>query len=137
MSQQKVVLETNIILFSLSNKSPYHWVFEKLQNEEFILCVTTEIILEYSEIIGNNMGKAYIEIFENFLDGLTNIQFLKTYYQFNLLEDPDNNKFVDCAVAANASYLVSHDKDFKKLAQIDFPKVEVINISEFKRRLSE
>ena len=137
MSQQKVVLDTNIILVSLSNKSPYHWVFEKLQNEEFILCVTTEIILEYSEIIGNNMGKAYIEIFENFLDGLTNIQFLKTYYQFNLLEDPDNNKFVDCAVAANASYLVSHDKDFKKLAQIDFPKVEVINISEFKRRLSE
>ena len=137
MSQQKVVLDTNIILVSLYNKSPYHWVFEKLQNEEFILCVTTEIILEYSEIIGNNMGKAYIEIFENFLDGLTNIQFLKTYYQFNLLEDPDNNKFVDCAVAANASYLVSHDKDFKKLAQIDFPKVEVINISEFKRRLSE
>ncbi len=38
----------------------------------------------------------------------------------------DDNKFVDCAVAANASFIVSHDKDFNILKEIDFPKAIII-----------
>jgi len=37
------------------------------------------------------------------------------------LKDEDDNKFVDCAIAANAGYLITHDKDFNILKQTDFP----------------
>lgn len=51
------------------------------------------------------------------------------------MKDEDDNKFVDCAIASNASYIVSHDKDFRLLASIDFPKVIVIDTDSFKEDL--
>ena len=44
----------------------------------------------------------------------------------------DDNKFVDCAIAANAKCIVSEDNHFNVLKFIPFPKVEVIGIDDFK-----
>ena len=39
--------------------------------------------------------------------------FLTPYYKFNLIKsDPDDNKFVDCAVIANAEFIVTEDRHF-------------------------
>ena len=41
------------------------------------------------------------------------ISFLTPYYKFNLIKsDPDYNKFVDCAVIANAKFIVTEDRHF-------------------------
>lgn len=45
--------------------------------------------------------------------------------------DPDDNKFVDCAIIAGATYIVSNDHHFSELEHYDFPKVEVRTLSEF------
>ena len=42
-----------------------------------------------------------------------------------------DNKFVDCAVAADAEYIVTNDAHFSVLKQIDWPKVAVLTIQEF------
>ena len=42
-----------------------------------------------------------------------------------------HNKFVDCAVFANADFIVSDDKHFKELENIDFPRVLVVRLEEF------
>lgn len=44
---------------------------------------------------------------------------------------PDDNKFVDCAIIANAKYIVTQDHHFDVLKNIDFPKVDVVNIQTF------
>ncbi|MDN8660490.1 PIN domain-containing protein, partial [Staphylococcus aureus] len=57
---------------------------------------------------------------------------LDAHFRFNLIqEDVDDNKFVDCAIAANASYIVSQDHHFDILKTIEFPKVELIDIDTF------
>ena len=57
--------------------------------------------------------------------------------RFNLIQsDVDDNKFVDCAIVANASYIVSQDHHFNILKNIDFPKVELIDIDTFVALLS-
>ncbi len=66
------------------------------------------------------------------IENLKNIEYITTLYRFRLLKDEDDDKFVDCAIAANANYIVSHDKDFNVLKNIDFPKVKVVSTSEFK-----
>jgi predicted nucleic acid-binding protein len=56
------------------------------------------------------------------------------FYKWNLITaDPDDNKFVDCAISANAKYIVSNDRHFKILENIDFPKVNISTIDEFKK----
>lgn len=134
MNQLRIVLDTNVLLVSLSSKSQYHWLFQKLLNEQFDLYITTEILMEYEEIIAL---KYHPEVAKNVLRTLLKLpnvhkQFI--YYHWYLIDtDPDDNKFVDCAVSANAHYLVSYDRHFDILKNVTFPKIAVIKLDEFKK----
>lgn len=58
------------------------------------------------------------------------------YFSLNLINaDPDDNKFADCAFAANADYIVTNDKDFNVLKSIPFPAIQVTDINSFKNTL--
>lgn len=129
---EKVVLDTNVLLVCISDRSRLHWIFQSLLSGEFILCVTTDILAEYAEIIEQHMGHIASESVMGIIENAKNIELITAYYRFNLLKDVDDNKFVDCAIAANANFIVSHDKDFNILKQIDFPKIKVINTNQFK-----
>ena len=54
-----------------------------------------------------------------------------------LLCENDDNKFVDCAIAGNATYIVSNDSHFDVLKQTDFPKLVVKRIQEFSKILEQ
>jgi putative PIN family toxin of toxin-antitoxin system len=134
---ERIVVDTNVLLVSISERSKLHWLFKGLLTQQFMLCVTTDILAEYAEIIEQHMGHHVSESVMGVFDNLPNIVLITSYYKFQLLNDEDDNKFVDCAVAANARFIVSHDKDFNKLRNIDFPKVLVIDTNQFKEILEE
>jgi putative PIN family toxin of toxin-antitoxin system len=122
----KVVLDTNILLVSISPKSAYHWVFQKFIAEEFVLCVTTDILQEYEEIIGNHMGGEVANTVLQIIENSINVKFITKYFRWNLISiDPDDNKFVDCAISSNAKYIVTNDKHFNILKNVEFPKTIV------------
>jgi uncharacterized protein len=131
----KVVIDTNILLVCISSRSSMHWVWESLIAQKFTLCVTTEMLAEYEEIIGKHMGLEAAEYTLSTIINLRNVELVTTWYQFLLLADEDDNKFVDCAIATNAEFIVSHDKDFNPLKKIPFPKVKVIDSNAFKKKL--
>jgi putative PIN family toxin of toxin-antitoxin system len=131
----RLVLDTNVLLVSISRKSRYHWLFEHLLSGNFTLCVTSDILLEYEEIIGQHMGTKAANSVLGLIENLENVHFANTTYRFNLLQDADDNKFVDCAIATNADYIVTHDSDFNILKKIDFPKVLILNLNEIQKRL--
>jgi predicted nucleic acid-binding protein len=89
--------------------------------------------MEYEEIIAN---KYNIEVAKNVIRTLLilpNVKRVNVYYQWNLITtDKDDNKFVDCAICANANMIVTEDKHFNILNQIDFPEVNVVSIADFK-----
>ena len=56
----------------------------------------------------------------------------EAYYKWQLIEaDPDDNKFADVAIAATADYLVTNDRHFEVLKQLEFPRVPVVSLQEF------
>lgn len=134
---KKIVLDTNVLLVCISDKSELHWIFKGLLNQEYVLCVTTDILNEYAEIIERHMVNSASEAVLGVLENLANVHFITIYYKFNLLKDSDDNKFVDCAISGNAEFIVSHDKDFNLLKNIEFPKVEVLDVQEFKQKLEK
>ncbi|WP_367281917.1 PIN domain-containing protein [Tunicatimonas pelagia] len=94
-----------------------------LLSRTFQLCVTTDILNEYTEIIERHMGAELADATLRVIVNLPTTLRIETYYKWNLIKDADDNKFVDCALAANARFIVSHDKHFDILKRIDFPKV--------------
>ena len=129
----KIVLDTNVLLVSISSKSKYHWIFKKLLNGDFELFISNEILLEYEEIIGKKYNKNIAKDVRRVLLLLPNVHQRKIYYNWQLIEnDPDDNKFIDCAVASNADYIVTEDKDFSVLSSISFPQINTLSISGFR-----
>jgi uncharacterized protein len=127
-----VVLDCNIIVMSLSSRSPYHVIYQSLVKGKFQLAVTADILLEYEEIIQQKYGVPTAGAFLALLNELPNVHRVTTFYKWLLIEaDPDDNKYTDCAVAGQAEYLVTEDRHFNILKTIRFPQITTISIDAF------
>lgn len=128
----KIVIDTNILIAIIGRKSPFRWIFDCLIEGKIILCVSNEILFEYREIL---QKKTTAEIAENVINFIAVSPFTEKvdiYFNFCLIsQDADDNKFVDCAISANAICLVSNDKHFQVLKTFNFPKVNILNLIDF------
>lgn len=132
----RIVLDTNCLLMAISNRNRFHRVWNAFVNGEYTLCFTNEIIEEYVEVIGRNISEKAAEAVVYIILTRSNVLHIDPHFRFGLIEaDPDDNKFVDCAIAANAKYIVSQDHHFDVLRSIPFPKVDVITIEEFLKEI--
>ena len=134
----RIVLDTNSLIQSISPKSVYHDVWLSVLTGRNTLCVSNEILEEYAEILNRLAGKKTADLVLNTIIECKNVVFLTPYYHFNLITaDPDDNKFVDCAIQANARYIVTNDHHYDVLRQIDFPKVGIIKLIDFLQMIHE
>jgi putative PIN family toxin of toxin-antitoxin system len=127
----KAVIDTNVILTIISKKSRYRWIFDYIIVGKIELCVSTEILFEYREILELKTGSVIAENILKFIFASPYLQKTDVYYNFNLISiDQSDNKFVDCAISAG-SLIISNDKHFRSLKSIGFPKVDVFTLDEF------
>ena len=130
----KVVLDTNCLLPAVFPRSIYHWVWESFRRGSFILCCSNEIIVEYEELLSRIYPSDITENAMLLLLSSRNVEKVIPYFKWNLIStDPDDNKFVDCALNAAADFIVTNDKHFNVLKEIDFPKINIVDIETFKR----
>ena len=136
MVMRRVVLDTNCLLQTLPTRSPYHKIWTEIFAGRIRLCVNSDILNEYEEILAE---KTTPEIAKNVVEAIARLHttiFQQVYIHFGLIEaDADDNKFVDCAVAANAEFIVTNDTHFNILKHIDWPRLTVIDIKEFVKQL--
>ena len=110
---RRIVLDTNCMVMVLPSRSPYHKVWNEFLNGHIELCVSTEILLEYEEIISEKTSPYMADIVVNALMNRPNLIKVEPKWRWNLIEqDWDDNKFVDCALAGQAEYIVSNDGHF-------------------------
>lgn len=132
MSRLKIVLDTNALLRTISRRSEFSPILNKLYNGEFDLFVTNEILLEYEEKVASIFS---LEIADQVLGSIgrsTYVKKIDVHFRLNLIDvDVDDNKFTDCYFAANANYLVSNDKHFNAVKNIDFPKFNILSLEQF------
>lgn len=132
MKRHPIVIDTNCLVQMVSIYSPYRPAWQAFRDGRYVLCVSNEILNEYQEILER---VANIEFATNIVNAIVRSPFTSFYtphFQFGLIQsDPDDNKFVDCAIIAGADYIVSEDAHFRCLADIPFPKVNVVRLDEF------
>jgi len=129
----RIVLDTNCLIQSIPQRSPFRAVWESFLSGENILCVSNEIIEEYMEILQKLTDEQTAALVIKTIVENPYVEFITPYYQFHLITaDPDDNKFVDCAIAATAKYVVTNDHHYDVLRLNDtFPTVEIINLKDF------
>ncbi|MBC8388579.1 MAG: putative toxin-antitoxin system toxin component, PIN family [Actinobacteria bacterium] len=129
----RVVIDTNIFIssFFYPNGNPKR-VIDLWKNGKITICITEEILKEYVKVLAG-LGFSNEPELEELL-GLfkkkNNIIYIASTPKFNLIkDDPDDDKFIECTVAARAQYIISGDKHLLNLKT--FQNITVISPSEF------
>lgn len=132
MKNRTVVIDTNCLVQMISRHSRLRPIWDAFLSKQFTMCVSNEILDEYQEIIGAQASPIVAENVVLLLLNCRNVVCVQPHYRFLLINsDPDDNKFVDCAIVGGADFIVSDDSHFDVLKEVPFPKVRVIKASEF------
>lgn len=127
----RLVVDTNSLIQCISRRSRYHDLWLSFLDGRNVMCVSTEILSEYAEILERYTSPEFAEAALGVITNNPYTLFVTPYYRFHLIEsDPDDDKFVDCAVACNAKFVVTDDNHFDVLEKVDFPKIDVIGLDE-------
>jgi putative PIN family toxin of toxin-antitoxin system len=130
-----VCLDTNIFLQIFGRRQPYYPILRALLDGRLTLAVSNEILLEYEEVITRLSGAvrwrevvALLELLDR-LHG--NIRQIEPQFRFAVIaQDPDDNKFCDCAIVAEADFVVTSDAHFAALQSAGY-KPKPIGPDEF------
>lgn len=129
----QVVIDTNVFINAIGTTSPYRWLFDKIILGEVTLSISNDIFFEYWEVLDLQTTPEIAQNIANFLVTIPSVQFINPFIKWDLIgADPDDNKFVDCAISAGAECIITHDAHFKILKEIPFPSVKAITPEGFK-----
>ncbi len=127
----KVVIDTNIFISSFFGGIPRE-IINLWKKGKIKLCLTQEIVEEYLEVL-NRLGlkneKEINKLTHLFAEGFNSIFTTKTS-SLNIVEDdPDDNKFIECAVALNSKIIISGDKHLKDIKK--YIDIKIMSPREF------
>ena len=127
-----VVIDTNCLLQIIARRSPYRPIWDAFLAGRYELCVSNEILDEYQEILEQQISPTVAENVVLLILNQANVRLIDPYFRMDVIKaDPDDNKFVDCAFAAGADYLVSEDSHFSVLRELPFPQLDLVTLDEF------
>lgn len=136
MVRPRVVIDTNCLLQMLGARSPYHFLFELFIRFGYTMCVSTEVLLEYEEILRRKASPLAADLFLRVIVRSRNVIRKDPYYRLRVInKDMDDNKFTDCAFACQADYIVTNDNHFQDAVNSRFPTFNVISLDEFAKMM--
>ena len=117
----RVCLDTNVLLRLFGASAPFADIRLALLNGRLELAWSNEVLLEYEEVITRLSGAARWQQLAALFGVLKrlhgNIVQVEPAFRFGVITvDPDDNKFVDCAIVAEADFIVTEDRHFAALS---------------------
>ncbi|HZX34907.1 MAG TPA: putative toxin-antitoxin system toxin component, PIN family [Thermodesulfobacteriota bacterium] len=129
----KVVIDTNVFVSSFFGGNPKK-IIDLWRKEKITLCLSKDILDEYVEVlrrIGLEDEEELPELLNLFSKGF-NIAFIAKTPKLNLVEDdPDDDKFIECAVALKAKAVITGDKALGAVRE--YMGIKVLTPAEFLR----
>lgn len=130
----KIVIDTNVIASALVFGGRPYEVISLLNKNLINAFVTQDIVDEYRKTY-EQLRKKYATRNRMLLDDvITKFSMSQTHSHIEVCRDPDDNKFIECAVDNKCIYIVSGDKDLLVLEK--YEDVEILTVSQFLEKYS-
>ena len=125
----KILIDTNILISALFfGKFPKEFLNEVLEGN-FEICINDKIFSEYEKTIAKKISKKKVLneiLYEKFL---AEVRYFESISDLKICRDPDDDKFINCAIDAKAIYIVSGDNDLLTIK--NFAGIEIVTAREF------
>jgi putative PIN family toxin of toxin-antitoxin system len=115
----KVVIDTNIFVSSFFGGNPRR-IIDLWKTEKITLCLSKDILDEYIEVlqrIGLQDEDELGELLSLFKRGFNMLFTTKTPKVRVVKDDPDDDKFIECALALKAEVIVTGDKAIEAVGE--------------------
>ncbi len=125
----KIILDTNVLIDAINDDFSHTWKIIDLVLQGKIEAVASEKILkEYKLIIQRNIKKEQDK--QKLQDFIARVDVINVNKKLNIIpDDPEDEKFVECAVEANANYIISSDAHLLNLQE--FQNIQILNPKDF------
>lgn len=128
-----IVVDTNIIISGIFFGGNPKRIINAILDSKVNAYISKEILNEYFEIINEMMLSKGESIDLSFISLLIDrFNIIETTSKINISRDPDDNKFIECAVDSNSIYIVSGDDDLLSIK--NYHNIEIITAKEFCER---
>ncbi|MBQ6508253.1 MAG: putative toxin-antitoxin system toxin component, PIN family [Flexilinea sp.] len=128
-----IVIDTKVVISGTFFGGFPRRVLEAVVDRTLSAYATTEIVDEYTEVvqemIDRKQGHLSVTVLSPFVHSL---HLVETVTSVEVSRDPDDDKFIGCAIDSKSYYIVSGDKDLLVLQK--YKDIEIITASEFCRR---
>jgi len=109
---QSVVLDTNIVVSALIQKSyPHYIVFDFVLNEQVKLYLSEVLMNEYREVLSRPKFTRITDFFNNAEIVLSRFEKIALFYEpknrLDILKDKSDNKLLELADESNADFLIT------------------------------
>ena len=113
----KVVIDTNVFISGIFFSGPPSRILKAWQDDRIQIAASEDIITEYKRVIDTFSVKFEDINFDPILELLLIEAELVPSYSFTepVCEDPDDDKFLACAIASKSKYIISGDKHLLKI----------------------
>lgn len=113
----RVVVDTNVFISSFFGGNPRE-IIDLWKSGRLVLCLSPPIVDEYVEVLrrmGLQSEPELEELLSLFANGF-HVLFTAKTPTLNIVEkDPDDNKFIECAVALDSEFIISGDKAVQEI----------------------
>ncbi|MFH1457180.1 MAG: putative toxin-antitoxin system toxin component, PIN family [Patescibacteria group bacterium] len=119
----KVILDTNILVDALKDSASITWqILELAHTGDVRFFASYKIMREYELIIGREVKKQEDKsILEKFI---SQVEVVKITKHVRVVKwDPEDDKFINAALSANADYIISSDNHLLDLQEYDDIKI--------------
>jgi putative PIN family toxin of toxin-antitoxin system len=132
----KVVLDTNVLISAILFGGKPRQILEKAIRGEIRLCLSEPILEELKGVLQRSKFDYSQEMIQFILMELRGIaDFVNPSETINVvLEDPEDNRILECAVEAKANYIITGDFHLLKLRW--YRNIEIVNSVAFLEKLS-
>jgi len=127
----RVVLDTNVLISAILFGGKPRQILEKAIRGEIRLCLSEPFLEELKGVLQRSKFDYSPEMIQFILTELMAIaDFLNPSETLTVvLEDPEDNRILECAVEAKANYIISGDSHLLKLSR--YRNIDVLNVAAF------
>ena len=131
----KVVLDTNILISAILFGGKPRQILEKAIRGEIRLCISEPILDELKGVLQRSKFDYSPEMIQVILKELMGVSdFVNASKTIDVvLEDPEDNRILECAVEAEANYIITGDFHLLKLSR--YRDIEIVNAFTFLEKL--
>ena len=127
----KIVIDTNLMISAMFFGGKPRKLIDLLIKGQVDAYANESIILEYTESAEDFSNKYHKPVLIPLSKIVSKLYQADSVTEIHICRDPDDDKFIGCAIDSKSRYIISGDKDL--LAVDHYEDVEIVTVAEFLR----